>query len=153
MPTLWERVRLRPCPCQFAILDRKITVFRFRHLGGREEQAGPDGRIGARLDQDEGAGQPVRSVAVKDEGAGMSAAEIERMFDPYFTTKEMGSTKGQGLGLSICYSIVRSHGGFITAESKPGFGTTIYVYLPAHTVARGNGSTEVVAGQPAWPGT
>jgi PAS domain S-box-containing protein len=92
---------------------------------------------------------PYVSVAVTDEGAGMSAAEIERMFDPYFTTKEMGSTKGQGLGLSICYSIVRSHGGFITAESKPGFGTTIYVYLPAYTVARGNGPTEVVACRPA----
>ena len=92
---------------------------------------------------------PYVSVAVKDEGAGMSAAEIERMFDPYFTTKEMGSTKGQGLGLSICYSIVRSHGGFITAESKPGFGTTIYVYLPAYTVARGNEPTKGVAGQSA----
>lgn len=92
---------------------------------------------------------PYVSVAVKDEGAGMSAAEIERMFDPYFTTKEMGSTKGQGLGLSICYSIVRSHGGFITAESKPGFGTTIYVYLPAYSVAQRQEPSEDTADIPA----
>lgn len=92
---------------------------------------------------------PYVSVAVKDEGAGMSAAEIERMFDPYFTTKEMGSTKGQGLGLSICYSIVQSHGGFITAESKPGFGTTIYVYLPAYSVAQRQEPSEDTADIPA----
>ncbi len=54
------------------------------------------------------------------------------IFDPYFMTKELGSQKGVGLGLTICYSIVRSHGGFITATSEVGSGTTVYVYLPAY---------------------
>ncbi|HQP31385.1 MAG TPA: HAMP domain-containing sensor histidine kinase [Deltaproteobacteria bacterium] len=52
------------------------------------------------------------------------------MFDLYFTTKGMGSTKGIGLGLSICYSIIKRHGGQIIVESTLGIGTTVSVYIP-----------------------
>jgi PAS domain S-box-containing protein len=71
-------------------------------------------------------------ITVEDKGAGLSLADIQKIFDPYFTTKELGSQKGMGLGLTICYSIVRNHGGFITATSEVGTGTAVYIYLPAY---------------------
>jgi signal transduction histidine kinase len=55
----------------------------------------------------------------------MSAEEMERAFDPFYTTKE----RGTGLGLPICYGIVRSHGGEIDIESAPGEGTVVRVEL------------------------
>ncbi|HUJ90214.1 MAG TPA: ATP-binding protein, partial [Syntrophorhabdales bacterium] len=71
-------------------------------------------------------------ITVEDDGTGLVLADLRKIFDPYFTTKELGSQKGVGLGLTICYSIVRSYGGFITATSELGSGTTVYVYLPAY---------------------
>ena len=66
-------------------------------------------------------------LSVKDHGIGIAPEHLGRIFDPYFTTKK----KGNGLGLATAYSIIKSHNGFITAESKPGAGATFYVYLPA----------------------
>lgn len=68
---------------------------------------------------------------VRDHGVGISQEHMKKIFDPYFTTKQMGSVKGMGLGLAICYSIVKSHEGIITVESTPGIGTTFTVYIPA----------------------
>ncbi len=66
-------------------------------------------------------------ITVRDQGVGIPENILPRIFDPYFTTKH----KGSGLGLATCYSIIKNHGGFITAESKVGVGTTVYTYLPA----------------------
>jgi PAS domain S-box-containing protein len=71
-------------------------------------------------------------ITIDDEGTGLALADLQKIFDPYFTTKEMGSQKGMGLGLTICYSIIRNHGGFITAASETGRGTSVYIYLPAY---------------------
>ena len=71
-------------------------------------------------------------ISIEDHGGGISEEDLSRIFDPYFTTKEIGNVKGMGLGLAICYSIVKNHGGFMTAESQSGVGTTIHVYLPAY---------------------
>ena len=65
--------------------------------------------------------------SVRDEGIGIPAEHLGKIFDPYFTTKQRGS----GLGLSISYSIVKKHDGTITADSALGAGTTFSVYLPA----------------------
>ena len=62
-----------------------------------------------------------------DEGIGISPEHLPRIFDPYFTTKQLGS----GLGLATTYSIVTSHGGHIGVESQVGHGATFHVYLPA----------------------
>src|SRR5438876_4238135 len=70
-------------------------------------------------------------VRVSDNGIGIS--EPERIFDPFYTTKQAG--KGTGLGLSICYGIVRAHGGEIQCWNNDGEGSTFVVRLPAATEA------------------
>lgn len=68
-------------------------------------------------------------LEVKDTGSGMSPEVLKRIYDPFYTTKEIG--KGTGLGLSTALSIVKSLGGFINTDSKPDRGTIFSVYLPA----------------------
>ena len=66
-------------------------------------------------------------ISIKDNGIGISPENLEKIFDPYFTTKP----KGSGLGLATTYSIVRNHNGLINVESRAGVGTVFYIYLPA----------------------
>ncbi|MBI5847243.1 MAG: response regulator [Nitrospirae bacterium] len=66
-------------------------------------------------------------ISIKDEGIGIPPEHLDKIFDPYFTTRG----KGSGLGLATAYSIIKRHGGMITAESIAGEGTTFYLYLPA----------------------
>lgn len=68
------------------------------------------------------------SVQVEDDGVGVSAAALPRIFDPGFTTKGVGV--GAGLGLSICFEIARAHGGTIVVDSAPGLGARFTVALP-----------------------
>lgn len=68
---------------------------------------------------------------VSDEGAGIPAELLGKVFDPYFSTKERGSQKGMGLGLTICHAVLQRHGGLITVESAAGRGTTVRCLLPA----------------------
>jgi len=67
-------------------------------------------------------------VSFADDGPGISKGHLDRVFDPFFTTREVGD--GTGLGLSICHGIVTAHNGRIYAESKPGKGATFVVELP-----------------------
>ena len=71
---------------------------------------------------------PHLHLTVSDEGVGMEPMVLERIFEPYYTTKEPG--KGTGLGLSVIHGIIKNHGGFITVESSPGRGSTFHVYIP-----------------------
>ena len=66
-------------------------------------------------------------ITIKDQGGGILAKHIPKVFDPYFSIKQEGS----GLGLAVSYSIVKNHDGLITAESEYGLGATFNLYLPA----------------------
>lgn len=81
-------------------------------------------------------------ISVKDEGEGIAPDILEKIFDPYFSTKQRGPQKGMGLGLTICHSIVKKHNGVITAESELGKGATFHVYLPAKCESQPQNSTE-----------
>lgn len=67
-------------------------------------------------------------ININDTGTGIDPKNIERIFDPFYTTKEVG--KGTGLGLSIVYGIVKKHGGYIEVKSKMNIGTTFSIFLP-----------------------
>jgi PAS domain S-box-containing protein len=66
-------------------------------------------------------------VTVNDQGVGIAKENLQKIFDPYFTTKDRGS----GLGLATAYSIICKHDGLMTVESEPGHGTTFFIYIPA----------------------
>jgi len=70
-------------------------------------------------------------ISFTDDGPGIAKENLNRIFNPFFTTKEVG--KGTGLGLSICHGIVNAHDGKIYARSKPGSGATFVVELPANS--------------------
>ena len=107
-------------------------------------------------DPDEGDVPRVR-LEVMDQGAGIPPEVRDRIFEPFYTTKAMGS----GLGLATCYSILKKHGGSIDVTSSPGHGATFAVWLPARpgatlppkahpvTVPRGSGSILVMDDEPS----
>jgi signal transduction histidine kinase len=70
-------------------------------------------------------------LSVSDTGRGMDKETLARIFDPFFSTKQRGSTKGTGLGLSVVQGIAQQHGGHVTCESEPGKGTEFRIYFPA----------------------
>jgi signal transduction histidine kinase len=93
-----------------------------------QERAGE--RILTIVSSSDGAALRIRFT---DSGPGIPPEILPRIFDPFFTTRDVGS--GSGLGLSICYSIVKEHGGTIAVESEPRHGTTFTVELPLRLAA------------------
>ena len=69
-------------------------------------------------------------LMVSDNGIGMDTAILDRVFEPYFTTKNIG--EGTGIGMAVVHGIVERHGGAIAVDSKPGQGTTFTIFFPAH---------------------
>lgn len=69
-------------------------------------------------------------LSVSDNGYGIPKGQVEKIFEPFFTTKEVG--QGTGLGLSMVYGAIQSHGGVIDVESEEGRGTTFNIYLPQY---------------------
>jgi len=67
-------------------------------------------------------------IEIKDDGKGMSTEILNKIFDPFYTTKDVG--EGTGLGLSISYSIIQNHNGTLTARSKVNKGTTFSIKIP-----------------------
>ena len=70
-------------------------------------------------------------VEVIDQGVGIRRADLNKIFEPFYTTKPPG--RGTGLGLSVCYSIVSAHGGRIEVDSTPGAGSVFRILLPRHS--------------------
>jgi len=77
-------------------------------------------------------------IKIKDTGEGIPPQNLDKIFDPGFTTKGVGV--GTGLGLSICFQIIQEHQGNILVESKPGAGTTFTIVLPTDLEARLEGN-------------
>lgn len=71
---------------------------------------------------------PHIKITINDNGSGMNEDTLSRIFEPFFTTKQQG--KGTGLGLSSVYGAVKSHKGYIEADSTPGQGSTFVIYIP-----------------------
>ncbi len=80
-------------------------------------------------------------LSVKDNGCGMDEATLERIFDPYFTTKEIG--KGSGIGLSVVHGIVRWHGGEVFTASEPDRGTTVSILFPIYDLQVANNHEKI----------
>ncbi|GAB6096579.1 hypothetical protein JCM14469_28320 [Desulfatiferula olefinivorans] len=86
----------------------------------------PDPEALSQADPSDG---PWIRMTVRDTGSGIARNHLDRIFDPYFTTKAVG--KGTGMGLAVVHGIIRDHGGVITVRSIEGDGTAFNVYLPA----------------------
>lgn len=90
-------------------------------------------------------------VIIADHGIGIPPENLEKIFDPYFSTKQRGSDKGMGIGLSIALSIINKHRGGIRVKSQLGIGTAFHVSLPAYQ-ARNVEGTAPLAGRSTHPG-
>ena len=71
-------------------------------------------------------------ISIVDNGRGIPQEELGKIFVPYFSTNHNVTQKGRGLGLALCYSIIKRHKGHITIKSEVGKGTTVEIYLPAY---------------------
>jgi signal transduction histidine kinase len=89
-------------------------------------------------------GGPFLGIVFEDSGIGIERKILDRIFDPFFSTKDVG--KGTGLGLSVSYGIVRDHGGLIEVESETGRGTRVSVFLPL-----GGAPRDALSGIPESP--
>jgi len=128
-PGLWT-TRLDPAQLEQVLLNLVLNARDALPSGGaitittRNEVVDP---AEARADPEVAPGEYV-AVTVADNGMGMDAATLARVFEPFFTTKEQG--KGTGLGLAVCYGIVRQAGGHIRASSEPGRGSKFAARFP-----------------------
>ncbi len=141
----WCRFALRgsQTSCEFRIqedlwdadVDEGQVSQVIHNLVVNADQAMPDGGriyISAKNFVSNGGGPAIVSgkyilISIEDEGVGVQAEHLQKIFDPYFTTKEAGS----GLGLATSHAIVKKHGGHITVRSQVKKGTTFDVFLPA----------------------
>lgn len=121
-------------------LDLDPSLPRTVGSGGKLQQVFMNLFLNARDAMSEGGRLSVRTfhdrsqlvVEVSDSGVGISESDIKRIYDPFFTTKEVG--KGTGLGLSVSYGIIQEHSGQISVASQPGKGTTFTLCLPVKRV-------------------
>ncbi|HFQ81104.1 MAG TPA: response regulator [Desulfobacterales bacterium] len=96
--------------------------------------------------QDEARPGPFAELLVRDNGCGMSKATKQHMFEPYFTTREVG--QGTGLGLSIVYGLARSMGGIVRVQSQPGVGSEFRILFPVLPAADERDTAPIIADLP-----
>ncbi len=106
------------------------------HLSLLKEVITPKDELSAILDPCE-----YLKLTIKDTGCGIDKERLSRIFEPYFTTKNIG--KGTGMGLAISHGIIRNHNGEILVSSEPGRGTVFSVYLPIYKMTKTTPQVEV----------
>ena len=112
------------------------------------KQAMPTGGLITVIAENDDASEPKRiKITIMDEGGGIAAEHLDKVFDPYFSTKQQGS----GLGLASAHSIISKHDGTISVDSRFGTGTAFVVSLPAVEVTRPNPTIAPVDVQDPFP--
>jgi signal transduction histidine kinase len=104
-------------------------------LNGVQAMAGPGGTL--RVTATENRKSRKVTMMVADSGQGIAPEYLDKIFDPFFSTKEDG--RGTGLGLYVTYGIINKHGGTIKVSSRPGRGTTFTLTLPAERTTTNGG--------------
>ncbi len=130
-------VKEMPAPVEVMCDPEQIEQVLLNLLSNAVDAMPRGGTVTVRLHGDEGGAR----LEVSDHGSGIPAEIQASIFDPFFSTKEIG--KGTGLGLAISYGIVRDHGGDILVESSPGAGTTFTVLIPTDGAPPANARGEV----------
>src|SRR6267154_5137740 len=118
-----------PAELPGVIGDANQLIQVFLNLITNAEQAIREVRDSGRIQIRAGRNGNQLTITVQDDGVGIRPEALQRIFDPFYTTKRPGG--GTGLGLSICMSIVREHGGIIEAEVLPAGGSAFTIYLPS----------------------
>jgi signal transduction histidine kinase len=119
------RARVEPAQIQQVLINLLINA----------RQAMPQGGVVRLRVAADATGRRVE-LSVTDNGVGIAPADLRRIFEPFYSTKNGPDTAGQGgtgLGLSICRDIIEAHHGRLRAESRPGQGSTFTIILPAYT--------------------
>ncbi|MFH7319080.1 ATP-binding protein [Desulfurivibrio sp. D14AmB] len=112
---------------QISQVIQNIVINASQAMGGKGRLVIAARNVGEGDDRPGGQQVNLVAISISDSGPGISVPELERIFDPYYTTKAEGS----GLGLAICHSIVAKHDGRIEVVSRPEVGTTFTIFLPA----------------------
>jgi PAS domain S-box-containing protein len=120
-PTKLHQIVLNLCTNAFHAIENEKGILRIQlHQEKLDKE---------HINENEGTAGLYVVLSVTDTGCGMDKSTMDHIFDPYFTTKEVG--KGTGLGLSLIHGIVYNYKGFVRVESEPGKGSTFKIYLPA----------------------
>lgn len=128
-----------PLDIPHVMLDMTLMQLVISHLAVNAVEAMPQGgmlQVAAhvsRISRKSGLPLPPGDyvhITFSDSGNGIPPENLPKIFDPYFTTKKMGVNRGQGLGLSVCHSVICKHGGLINATSSSAAGATFKIWLP-----------------------
>jgi len=131
------------------LVDNAEAAIASRRRGQSLSAMVPEGARGEIVITTRLEGEPDRiMVDVADNGSGLKEEDLTRVFDPFFTTREVG--QGTGLGLSVCYGIVREHGGHISARNRPAGGAEFTVELPVMAESL-IAASSAAAGTPPMP--
>ncbi|MGH2486019.1 MAG: ATP-binding protein, partial [Ktedonobacterales bacterium] len=132
-------LKLSSAPCRVKIDPSQLEQMLTELIGNAVDATAPGGIV--TIDVDIAAELPIPTLSpddpyvlffVSDDGCGMEEATLYRIFDPYFTTKDIGS--GRGMGLAVVYGIVKQNRGYFLVDSTPGGGSRVGVYLPENGV-------------------
>ncbi len=118
------------------LADRHHLRVALRNIVQNAVEAAPNGRVAICMEKeaspaDSGFGGSYFTIRFQDNGRGIRASDLPRVFDPYFSTKDLGVQKGRGLGLSVAQAAIEKHGGTIAVDSSLNQGTLVSVHFPS----------------------